>query len=157
MAAQPAMSPRERRLRALGVTPLRVRGADRGRTRGAAVSPAPAAPAAATASSADLPRGIRRLALQPAPEELHDPVIHAMYSALTDAVGKAGLQAVRVADAVSDASAAVLVFGNAPLPAGVPRERVLRADALALLHADRSRKRALWDMLLALGRGGEVR
>ena len=76
-----------------------------------------------------------------------------MYAALTEAVGKAGLQRVRVCDVVEDPTAAVMVFGAAPLPEGVPLLRVLRADPLVVLHTDRERKRLLWERMLALGRG----
>jgi hypothetical protein len=48
-----------------------------------------------------------------------------------------------------------MVFGAAPLPAGVPPVRVLRADPLGVLHADRERKRLLWEQMLALGRRGQ--
>jgi hypothetical protein len=54
-----------------------------------------------------------------------------------------------------DPAAAVMVFGAAPLPEGVPAVRILRADPLAVLHADRERKRLLWEQMLALGRRGE--
>jgi hypothetical protein len=96
---------------------------------------------------------IRRLALQPDPAELADPVIRNMYTALTEAVSKAGLQRVRVCDVAEDATAAVMVFGAAPLPEGVPMVRVLRVDPLRVLHADRERKRLLWEQMQALGRG----
>lgn len=152
--AAPAL--RNRRLRALGVQPLRLR-----RQAPAAVAPpaairipdevvasvAPPAPAAATTT-------IRRLALQPDPAELDDPGIRSMYAALTEAVGKAGLQRVRVCDVAEDPAAAVMVFGAAPLPEGVPMLRVLRADPLRVLHVDRERKRRLWERMQALGRGG---
>jgi hypothetical protein len=77
-----------------------------------------------------------------------------MYAALTEAVGKAGLQRVRVCDVADDPTAAVMVFGAAPLPEGVPMLRVMRADPLAVLRADRERKRLLWERMQALGRGG---
>lgn len=155
MNAQSANA-RERRLRALGVEPWRLR------RRDAAVAPpatppamhdAPAA-AEAVAAGPELRGGIRRLALQPDPNELRDPAIHRMYVALTEAVGKAGLQPVRVCDVPDDPAAAVMVFGAAPLPEGVPAVRILRADPLAVLQADRERKRALWERMLALGRAG---
>ncbi|MGH8215816.1 MAG: hypothetical protein ACREPZ_09010 [Rhodanobacteraceae bacterium] len=151
--------PRERRLRALDVEPLRLRGraaatdevteVPQATTR--AASPEPASiPAAEPANTS-----IRRLALQPDPAELRDPVINKMYMALTLAVGKAGLQAVRVCDVADDPAAAVMVFGAAPLPDDVPAGRILRADPLAVLHTDRERKRLLWDRMLALGRAGD--
>ena len=69
-------------------------------------------------------------------------------------LGKAGLQRVRVCDVAEDPTAAVMVFGAAPLPEGVPMLRVLRADPLRVLHADRERKRLLWERMQTLGRGG---
>jgi DNA polymerase III psi subunit len=94
------------------------------------------------------------LALKVDPAERRDPVIDRMYVALTAAVAKAGLQPVRVGDVAADPSAAVMVFGTATVPPEVPAGRVLRADSLAALQADRERKRRLWERLLALGRGG---
>ncbi|MES2402716.1 MAG: hypothetical protein V4567_00085, partial [Pseudomonadota bacterium] len=111
----------------------------------------PTAPAAPAAVSETI--SIRRLALQPDPAELDDPVIRNMYTALTEAVGKAGLQRVRPCDVADDPTAAVMVFGAAPLPDGVPMLRVLRVDPLSVLHADRERKRLLWEQMQALGRG----
>jgi hypothetical protein len=143
---------RERHLRAFGIEPLLLR---RRASVAVAAPPEPsapehreAAPVAETAAPA-----IRRLALQPDPAELRDPAIGKMYQALTQAVPKAGLQSVRVCDVADDPSAAVMVFGAAPLPEGVPMLRVLRADPLAVLHADRERKRRLWERMQALGCG----
>lgn len=158
--ASPAM--RERRLRALGIQPLRLR---RPASIGAvaSVESAPSrlpttrdAPPAVAAVPTERPAGaaIRRLALQPDSAELRDPSINKMYQALTEAVSKAGLQPVRVCDVAEDPAAAVMVFGAARLPEGVPMLRVLRADPLSVLHADRDRKRLLWERLQALGRGG---
>lgn len=146
---------RARRLRALEVEPLRV-------VLRVPAAPAPVAgirPAAVEAPVAAPTPGavatpIRRLALQPDQAELGDPALRKMYAALTEAVGKAGLQRVRVCDVADDPSAAVMVFGAAPLPEGVPLLRVLRADPLSVVHADRERKRLLWERLLALGHGG---
>lgn len=160
---------RARRLRALDVEPLRrvsrvvapapevslqpaSPGAPLAPTMAAQSEPAP--PAVGAPARVDAPAGIRRLALHPDQAELADPAIRKMYAALTEAVGKAGLQRVRVCDVADDASAAVMVFGAAPLPEGVPLLRVLRADPLSVLHADHERKRRLWDQLQALGRGG---
>lgn len=143
---------RARRLRALDVEPLRVLlrvPAPQAETRPAAVQVPVAAPEPAAALAA-----INRLALQPDQAELGDPALRTMYAALTEAVGKAGLQRVRVCDVADDPSAAVMVFGAAPLPENVPLLRVLRADPLSVLHADHERKRLLWERLLALGRGG---
>ena len=144
---------RERRLRALGVEPLRLRVAVAAGIP-EAVAMCAESPVPDVASVATSPKvSIRRLALQPDPMELDDPVIRNMYAALTEAVGKAGLQRVRVCDVVEDPTAAVMVFGAAPLPEGVPLLRVLRADPLVVLHTDRERKRLLWERMLALGRG----
>lgn len=145
---------RTRRLRALGVQPLRLH-----RHRASAVEEAtptatPTADAPATTSAAAPATRIVRLALQPDQDELRDPVIRNMYAALTEAVGKAGLQRVRVCDVAGDQGAAVMVFGAAPLPEGVPAIRVLRVDPLAVLYRDRERKRLLWEQMQALGRGG---
>ena len=149
---------RERRLRALGVEPLRlhrplvseesVASIPHAAVAEPALRAVPPAPAAVPAKTS-----IRRLALQPDPAELADPVIRNMYAALTEAVSKAGLQRVRVCDVAEDATAAVMVFGAAPLPEGVPMVRVLRVDPLRVLHADRERKRLLWEQMQALGRG----
>lgn len=149
---------RDRRLRALGVQPLRLR-----RPLPVAVA-APAevrisdevvAGVAPSAPVVAAPTAIRRLALQPDPAELDDPAIRTMYAALTEAVGKAGLQRVRPCDVAEDPTAAVMVFGAASLPEGVPMLRVLRADPLRVLHADRERKRLLWEHMQALGRSGK--
>lgn len=146
---------RDRRLRALGVQPLRLRQppsvtvaapVEVRAPEEVVASGAPPAPVAATQTV------IRRLALQPDPAELDDPAIRSMYAALTEAVGKAGLQRVRVCDVAEDATAAVMVFGAAPLPEGVPMLRVLRADPLRVLHTDRERKRQLWERMQSLGR-----
>ena len=151
---------RERRLRALGVQPLRLRGRASGSATPRCAEPAEVAPPASTvpvaaSAPAETRASIRRLALQPDPAELRDPAIHRMYSALTEAVAKAGLQSVRVCDVAEDPTAAVMVFGAAPLPESVPAVRILRADPLSVLHADRERKRLLWEWMLALGRGGD--
>jgi hypothetical protein len=148
---------RERRLRALGVEPLRLRVA-RDETvvepdAAPMASPRTATPVAEPMTDAS-PPAIRRLALLADPAERRDPAIGRMYTALTEAVSKAGLQPVRVCDVGDDPIAAVMVFGAAPLPEGVPVARILRADPLAVLHADRERKRLLWEQLLALGRAG---
>lgn len=140
---------RARRLRALGAEPWRL--------RSRVPAPVPAAPIGREpqrAEPAPVACRIRRLALQPDSSELRDPAIHKMYVALTEAVAKAGLQPVRVCDVADDPGAALMVFGAAPLPEGVPAVRVLRADPLAVLHADRDRKRALWERMQALGSNG---
>ncbi|TAN08420.1 MAG: hypothetical protein EPN38_02800 [Rhodanobacteraceae bacterium] len=140
-----AATARERQLRALGVAPLQLRPRP--------VAPAIAAASAPAAPAATGPAVIRRLALQPDRAELTDPAVNKMYTALTAAVGKAGLQIVRVCDVAHDPTAAVMLFGAAPLPEGVPPLRVLRADPLRVLCSDRERKRLLWERMQALGRG----
>ena len=146
---------RERRLRALDVQPLQLR---RPSVVEAAVSVPPAAAdesvvhaTSPTPMAAPKKISICRLALQPDPVELRDPAVNKMYQALTEAVSKAGLQSVRVCDVADDPTAAVMVFGAAPLPEGVPLLRVLRADPLSVLHADRERKRLLWERMQSLG------
>lgn len=147
-AAAPVL--RARRLRALGVKALYLRG--RAPRHAPGIDTAVVPPAPATASGT--PPVVRRLALCPDPAELHDPAIQKMYSALTEAVATAGLQSVRVCDVAADASAAVMVFGTAVPPVDVPASRVLRVDALSALHADRECRRRLWQRMRALGRGG---
>lgn len=157
-----AQAMRGRRLCALGVEPLqlRVHGSAVADARHASTLPdgarAVATPPASTAVPVGAPLAsmIRRLALQPDPVELDDPAIRKMYESLTEAVGKAGLQRVRVCDVADDPTSAVMLFGAAPLPEGVPVERVLREDPLSVLHADRERKRRLWGRMQALGRSG---
>lgn len=150
---------RDAYLRALGVAPLYLRRSvvAVAETQAARPQVAPAEVAAPVASPApaasEVALRICRLALLPDTAELADPALSAMYAALSAAVGKAGLQSVRPCDVEADPSAAVMVFGAAPLPADVPAVRVLRADPLRVLHADRERKRQLWERLQALGRG----
>jgi len=148
----------ERRLRALGVQPLRLHRLSSEEVAASAppvvvdesmVHVRPPGPPAVPPKTV-----IRRLALQPDPAELDDPVVRNMYAALTEAVGKAGLQRVRVCDVADDPTAAVMVFGAALLPEGVPMLRVLRVDPLSVLHADRERKRLLWEQMQALGSDG---
>jgi hypothetical protein len=157
---------RTRRLQALGVAPLRLRAATVTHAAGdevrqlAEAQPAvvaPARPAPSPPAIAEPPpvARIRRLALLADPAERRDPAIDRMYTALTEAVSKAGLQPVRLCDVAEDATAAVLAFGAVALPEGIPLVRVLRTDPLAVLHAERDRKRQLWERLQALGRSGE--
>ncbi len=145
MTAAPAELER-RRLAALGVERLVLR------ARSVVEVVVEAAPDPAL-GAAQAP-GIRRLALCPDRAELSNPALNAMYSALTEAVGKTGLKCVRVCDVAADPAAAVMVFGAAPVPPGIPATRVLRADPLAVLHGERARKRALWERLQALGHEG---
>lgn len=138
---------RDRRLRALGVQPLRLR------AQAVATNDEGSSAAENRLANSGPVSAIRRLALQPDPAELNDPAIRSMYAALSAAVGKAGLQSVRVCDVAEDPTAAVLVFGAAPAPAGVPAARLLHTDALSVLNADRERKRLLWERMQALGAG----
>lgn len=149
-----AASLERRRLAALGVERLALRARKRV-TEQAHPDPLPPVPVAVAAAVPSAPAGsaIRHLALCPDPAELRDPAVSAMYTALTEAVGKVGLRCVRVCDVAADPAAAVMVFGTAQVPEGVPALRVLRADPLAVLHADRERKRLLWERLQTLGRG----
>lgn len=146
---------RERRLHALGVEPLRLR---RQKTTPATLAPRPVQAGGTGATPASMPAAvpIRRLALLPDSAELGDAALRTLYAALTEAVGKAGLERVRPCDVANDADAAVMVFGAAEPPGGVPAVRVLCADPLSVLHADRERKRHLWAWMQALGRGGRV-
>lgn len=142
---------REQRLRALGIEPLRLR------ARGDVADPPVPSPVAAAeppiVETATDPVRITRLALHADPAERSDPAIQRMYTALGEAVTKAGLQPVRVCDVADDPAAAVLVFGAVNVPDDVPASRVLHTDALVVLQTDRERKRLLWERLLALGRG----
>lgn len=146
----------ERRLRALGVTPLRLRegthDADRtAESRGAPVPTSGSGENLHVATPAPSLR-IRRLALLADAGERRDSAIDRMYTALTEAVVKAGLQSVRVCDVADDPTAALMVFGTVSPPPGVPADRVLHVDALSVLHTDRGCKRALWERMQALGR-----
>ena len=119
-------------LRALGVMPLRLRTCELG-------SPAPAS------VGCD-----KRIALLRAQEEIEQAPLAMLYTKITEAISTLGLQCVRIADAEADPRVRVLAFGDPPLPPAIDAGRVLRVDALAVLHADRGRKRALWDRLQEL-------
>lgn len=144
----------QRRLRALGITPLRLRDAPRGDGQ-RKQTPSYASGESGPAAMPVPPGRICRLALLADAGERRDPAIDRMYTALTEAVAKAGLQSVRVCDVTDDPTAALMVFGTVSPPPGVPADRVLHVDALSALHADRERKRALWERMQALGRGPE--
>lgn len=146
------LSLRERRLCALDVAPLRLRRRTVGNVDARPIVEVQAPATTPTAVAA--PARIARLALHADPAERRDPAIDKMYVALSEAIGKAGLQPVRPCDVADDPTAAVMVFGNAAIPAGVPAVRVLRVDPLTVLHADRERKRQLWERMRALGRAG---
>lgn len=123
-------------LRALGVVPLRLRTSDPDEK---------AAAATATATESD-----KRIALLRAQEEIEQAPLAMLYTKITEAISSLGLQCVRMADAEADPRVRVLAFGDPPLPPAIDPGRVLRVDALAVLHADRERKRALWDRLQQL-------
>jgi hypothetical protein len=136
MNAQATPFSRADLLRALGVTPLRLR--PRPWTQAAAP---PAEPQAAID---------KRLALAPRAGDMDAPALAALYTKIGEAITSLGLQCVRIADAEADPRVRVLAFGDPPLPPAIDAGRVLRVDALAVLHADRGRKRALWDRLQEL-------
>ncbi len=119
-------------LRALGMNPLRLR---------ARSAKAEAGPRIAFD---------KRIALLRAQQEVDQPALSMLYTKITEAISTLGLQCVRIADAEADSHVRVLAFGEAPLPPAIGIERVLRVDALAVLNADRTRKRALWDLLQRL-------
>jgi hypothetical protein len=125
-------------LRALGVAPLRL--------RTAAGEKAESAPAGGPP-----PPGFdKRIALLRAQEEIEQAPLAMLYTRITEAISSLGLQCVRIADAEADPRVRVLAFGDASLPPAIDAGRALRVDALAVLHADRTRKRALWDRLQKL-------
>jgi len=124
-------------LRALGVTPLRLR------TRSAIAKTASVSHTAAIAFD-------KRIALLRAQAEIEQPVLAMLYIRITEAISTLGLQCVRMTDAESDPRVRVLVFGEVPLPPAIGIERVVRVDTLTVLQADRTRKRALWDELQRL-------
>jgi len=142
MSEQVLMDPvalsRTETLRALGVMPLRLRTCETGEN-----------PAVA-AMECD-----KRIALLRAQEEIEQAPLAMLYTKITEAISSLGLQCVRIADAEADPRVRVVAFGDAPLPPAIDAGRVLRVDALAVLHADRGRKRALWDRLRKLVREQE--
>ncbi|MEO6968111.1 MAG: hypothetical protein ABI132_06610 [Rhodanobacteraceae bacterium] len=152
-AAPVVVLSRSQTLRALGITPLRLRARN---DAAATVEPiaggsqnAPAVLAGTASSSA---RHGNRIALARASMELHRPELAELSAKLTEAISKLGMQCVRIADAERDECVRVLAFGDVEVPATIEEARVLRVDALATLHADRTRKRALWEMLQGLVR-----
>ena len=148
------MVSRTRVLQALGVTPLRLRG--RAVAPRETISPRPsiAEPAESIAQAAPTPQAApdHRIALLRAQSEIEQPALASLYTKITEAISALGLQCVRQADAENDPRVRVLAFGEVPLPAMIEPARVLRADALAVLDADRTRKRALWDLIRNLAR-----
>jgi DNA polymerase III psi subunit len=120
-------------LRALGVMPLRLRACETNEN------------SAVATVECD-----KRIALLRSQEEIEQAPLAMLYTKITEAISTLGLQCVRIADAEADPRVRVLAFGDAPLPPAIDAGRVLRVDALAVLHADRGRKRALWDRLQEL-------
>ena len=125
-------------LRALGVTPLRLRARDLEMA---------AAPQPQIAASVMFDKSIALLRAQ---EEIEQPALAMLYTRITEAISTLGLQCVRMTDAESDPRVRVLVFGEVPLPPVIGPERVVRVDTLTVLQADRASKRALWDELQRL-------
>ena len=150
MQAHAAGLSRNAVLRALGVTPLRLRFAEPSRDSDPILGATDAAPMA----DAGARRFDRRIALAPSREETDRPELSALYAKIGEAVASLGLQCVRLADAESDPRVRVLAFGDVALPPDIAAERVLRVDALAVLQTDRERKRGLWDALQRLPQDG---
>lgn len=155
MGAEAATS-RVQVLQALGVTPLRLR------VRAAPAEPAvapktvAAAPALQPAVAQAPAAPDQRITLLRAQSEIEQPALVTLYTKITEAISAKGLQCVRQADAENDPRVRVLAFGDAVLPPGIEPGRVLRADALAVLESDRSRKRALWDLIQKIAREAGV-
>lgn len=148
-AASVIMLSRSGTLRALGATPLRLRA----RATDAAVDTAALHPAPAASPGAAPPLHFdNRIALARSSQELHQPALAELSARITEAISKLGLQCVRMIDAERDTAVRVLAFGDAPVAATIDPARVLRVDTLSTLHADRERKRALWDLLQGLAR-----
>jgi len=152
MNLTPVLASRNKVLQALGVTPLRLRA--RIAVAQEAVAPEPPLHASPT-QAAPLPQAIsdNRIALLRAQSEIEQPALASLYTKITEAISALGLQCVRQADAENDLRVRVLAFGDVALPARIEPARVLRVDALAVLDADRTRKRALWDLIRELARG----
>lgn len=153
VAAFTAALSRLQTLRALGVKPLRLRARNDAATVVATLAgDSRAAPAAQTDVVSPTIRYGNRIALARAGAELHRPELAELSAKLTEAISKLGLQCVRIADAERDPRVRVLAFGDIDVPATIDPARVLYVDSLATLHADRARKRALWEMLQGLAR-----
>lgn len=137
--------PRGEILRALGVTPLRLRARRiKAQEMAAAKVAADVAPEPIVAD--------RRVALLRSQAEIELPALAALYTRITEAISALGLQCVRLADAESDPRVRVLAFGDVPLSSAIESARVLRVDALTVLDSDRARKRALWELMQKLAR-----
>lgn len=134
-------------LRALGATPMRLRA-----RAGIAETTSVSKPAAAVVSAPPPVAPDRRIALLRSQAEINQPALATLYTKITEAISALGLQCVRQADAENDPRVRVLAFGEVQLPAGIDATRVLRADALATLEADRARKRGLWELMQRLAR-----
>ncbi|HET9836116.1 MAG TPA: hypothetical protein VFP88_07240 [Rhodanobacteraceae bacterium] len=132
-------------LRALGVTPLRLR------ARPAKIQE-PAIPQPARSAQMPKPVPDKRIALLRAQAEIERPALATLYTKITEAISALGLQCVRMADAENDPRVRVLAFGDVPLPPAIEPARVLSVDTLATLEADRARKRALWELMQTLAR-----
>ncbi|MEO7149252.1 MAG: hypothetical protein ABIY40_04880 [Rhodanobacteraceae bacterium] len=139
---------RSRTLRALGIAPLRLR-ARNGATAVVATiaDDSQVAPAASVDAASPPARSGNRIVLVRASAELHRPELAELSAKLTEAISKLGMQCVRIVDAERDPHVRVLAFGAVDVPLTIDPARVLRVDTLATLHADRARKRALWEML----------
>lgn len=141
------MLSRTQTLRALGVMPLRLR------TRS---NVAVAIESFGDESAPSPTSWSRCIALAPMHPELNQHALSALYTKISEAIASLGLQCVRIADAERDAGVRVLAFGDVVVPATIDARRVLRADALSVLHTDRDRKRALWVLLQSLGNETET-
>lgn len=140
-------------LHALGITPLRLRARNDARVSVATIADdSQVAPAASADAASPSARYSNRIALIRASAELHRPELAELSAKLTEAISKLGMQCVRIADAERDPHVRVLAFGDIEVPATIDPTCVLRIDTLATLHADRTRKRALWEMLQNLTR-----
>lgn len=151
MSAGTAMVSRIQVLKALGVMPLRLRARAAVPQEAVVQGPAPAEPVAEAASA---PQALsdHRIALLRAQSEIEQPALASLYTRITEAISALGLQCVRQADAENDPRVRVLAFGDVRLPATIDPARVLRVDALAVLDAERARKRALWDLIQEMAR-----
>lgn len=153
VAASAATLSRLQTLRALGVKPLRLRARHDAATVVATLAGDMRAASAAPADAASpTVRYGNRIALARASAELHRPELAELSAKLTEAISKLGMQCVRIADAERDPRVRVLAFGDIDVTATIDPARVLRVDSLAMLHTDRARKRALWEMLQGLAR-----
>src|SRR5690348_6271321 len=145
MNLTPVSASRTRVLKALGVTPLRLRARP-----AQAAMPAVAEPAAPVPAMPSAPD--KRIVLLRAQAEIEQPALATLYTRITEAISGLGLQCVRQADAESDPRVRVLAFGDVTLPDAIAASRVLRVDALAALDTDRNGKRALWELMQKMAR-----